>query len=80
MHRALGARDEGDLSRAIEEHGRRFASGVLAEEREAMRAMLDCMRASSIERAKSIAARFVAMHPRSLHAARVETSCNDFAR
>ena len=77
MHRALGARDAPALSLAIDEHHRRFATGVLAEEREAMRAMLECMRASTSERARAIGAKFVEAHPRSLHAARVEASCAD---
>jgi hypothetical protein len=75
MRRALGARDATSLSLAVDEHQRRFATGVLAEEREAMRAMLECMHATTLERARAIAATFVEAHPRSLHAARVEASC-----
>jgi hypothetical protein len=75
MHRALGARDQGELSRAVDEHGRRFPSGVLAEERDAMHAMLGCMRASTPEEAQSLVSKFLARYPRSLHAARVEAGC-----
>ena len=80
MHRALGARDQAELSRAIDEHRRRFASGVLVEEREAMNAMLECMRSATREEAAAIASKFVARYPQSLHAARVEASCADRAR
>jgi hypothetical protein len=80
MHRALGARDAAALSNAIDEHRRRFSSGVLVEEREAMNAMLGCLRAATPEQARAIASRFVELHPRSLHAARVEASCADRAR
>jgi hypothetical protein len=75
MHRALGAPDQDELSRAVDEHGRRFPSGVLAEERDAMRAMLGCIRASTPEEAQSLVSKFLARYPRSLHAARVEASC-----
>src|SRR5262249_51654743 len=75
MHRALGAHDLGELSRAVDEHGRRFPSGILAEERDAMGAMLACMRASTPEVARSLVSKFLARYPESVHAARVEASC-----
>jgi hypothetical protein len=75
MHRALGAGDQGELARAVDEHGLRFPSGVLAEERDAMRAMLGCMRASKPEEAQALVSKFRARYPHSLHAARVEAGC-----
>jgi hypothetical protein len=80
MHRALGARDQAALSRAIDDHRQRFGSGVLVEEREAMNAMFECMRSATPVEAAAIASNFVARYPRSLHAARVEASCGDRAR
>jgi hypothetical protein len=66
-----------DPARALElldEHARRFPSGVLREERSAARVLALCALGRAAE-ARAEAARFVATWPRSLHADRVRASC-----
>jgi hypothetical protein len=64
--------DDGD--RALAElaiHAARFPDGVLAQERDALRAEADCTTDRGVDRAR----RFLARHPRSVHAARLREVC-----
>ena len=74
---AQRALNEGDPTTALArlaEHGRRFPSGTMAEERDAARALALC-RAGRREEAQAAAARFLADRPTSPLAARVRASC-----
>jgi hypothetical protein len=79
MHELWRAGDLTGLDRAIADHQRRFPRGILAEERDAMKAMLICRRVSPA-RASEVAAAFAAEHTGSPHIARVNAVCNEQQR
>jgi outer membrane protein assembly factor BamD (BamD/ComL family) len=67
----------GDAARSLallDEHDRRFPGGALAEDCAASRVYALCA-LGDIARARSAAARFLANHPYSPHAASVRASC-----
>jgi hypothetical protein len=76
MHEAWRSGDVNAAARAIADHERRFPRGVLAEERDALKAMLAC-RNSDAKRAAQYAADFAAAHPGSPHNGRVAAACRD---
>jgi hypothetical protein len=68
---------EGDSARALallDEHARRFPTGMLAEERDASRVLALCAAGRTSE-ARELAGKFLAAHPRSPAASRVRNSC-----
>ncbi|MBX3272056.1 MAG: hypothetical protein KF729_17455, partial [Sandaracinaceae bacterium] len=73
-HRALQAGAPARALTLLDEHAARFPSGALSEERAATRVLALC-EAGREDSARSEAARFLAAHPRSMHAARVRASC-----
>ena len=72
--RALNDGDPITALARLAEHGRRFPSGTMAEERDAARALALC-RAGRRQEAQAAAARFLAERPTSPLAARVRASC-----
>ena len=72
--RALNDGDPATALARLAEHGRRFPSGTMAEERDAARALALC-RAGRRQEAQAAAARFLAERPTSPLAARVRASC-----
>lgn len=77
LRRARVALREGDPSRALAElkaHARRFASGQMVEDREALRVQALCDAGRGSE-ARVAASAFMRAHPGSPHAARVEKIC-----
>jgi hypothetical protein len=62
----------------LDEHDRRFPSGMLREEADAERVRALCDAGRRAE-ARALAARFVAAHPRSIHVATLQRACADGA-
>lgn len=72
-HAALRAHDPARALAILEQHAASFPSGALAEERSATRVLALCD-AGRIDQARAEASRFLAAHPRSMHAGRVRAS------
>lgn len=72
---AFAAQDPQAARAALAEHGRRFPAGALAEDREALRALVLCEGQRTRSEGHKVAARFLEDHPRSLHADRVAAAC-----
>ncbi|AKF05678.1 hypothetical protein [Sandaracinus amylolyticus] len=73
-HRALRAHDATRALALLDDHAARFPQGALREERAATRVLALC-EAGLTAAARTEADRFLAAHPRSMHAARVRASC-----
>lgn len=72
-HAALRAHDPARALAILEQHAASFPSGALAEERSATRVLALCD-SGRIDQARAEASRFLAAHPRSMHAGRVRAS------
>jgi hypothetical protein len=68
---AFGAGEYGEAERTLDAHERKFGSGILAEEREAL-AVKTLAAAGRGEKARDRAARFRERFPRSLFASAVD--------
>lgn len=78
VRRARAALRDGDARAALaalDEHGRRFPGGTLAEERDVQRVRAFCA-AGDTARAERAARAFVEAHPGSVHAAHMATPCD----
>jgi type IV secretory pathway VirB10-like protein len=73
-HRALRTGQADQALALLDRHAREHPDGVLREERLATRVLALC-EAGRDEQARAEAARFLAAHPRSMHATRVRASC-----
>ncbi|UJR81716.1 hypothetical protein [Sandaracinus amylolyticus] len=73
-HRALRAHDATRALALLDDHAARFPQGTLREERLATRVLALC-EAGRTDAARTETARFLAAHPRSMHAARVRAAC-----
>jgi len=71
---ALRGNDVGLALNLLEQHAREFPNGVLAEEREGLRAVAACQNGATPS-AQRIASRFLERAPRSLIASRVRAAC-----
>jgi hypothetical protein len=71
---AMDRRAYRDALVLLDEHARRFPSGMLAPERDAHRSIARCR---SGERDSTIFATFTAAHPRSAYLSRVREACGD---
>ncbi len=72
--RAMQADHPHDALSRLDDHARRFPSGVLEEEREAARVLALC-RADRADEARALAERFLRERPSSPHRARVRAAC-----
>ncbi len=73
-HTLLVSGDARGALALLDEHGRTFPSGVLAEERDAERVAALCA-SGQVDRARAEATRFIAAHPGSAVASRVRRTC-----
>ncbi|MCH9686220.1 MAG: hypothetical protein K0V04_32605 [Deltaproteobacteria bacterium] len=77
IKKATAAKNEGRVQAglaALREHGRRFAQGTLADERQVLLVELLCA-AGRPDEARTRALRFLRMHPRSALAGRMRAAC-----
>jgi hypothetical protein len=73
-HSAIAAHDPGSAIAALNEHAARFPKGQFAEEREALRIVVNCATGSAGARAK--AEQFLRARPKSTLAARIHQECD----